>query len=749
MYSDIGVSPGNSEAPFNYSLPGAQTAAPKPAKPTSDNQFRRFWTAGYTRLIPIAPPGCDVSPTSSLAERQEDIGKVPGELGPNGWRGLPDWQKRETTEADLDRWHKMGAGIGLKTGDGLIAVDIDVMDKVLSELCGTTATQIMGASLNRIGRRPRRAKLYRTSEPVPYQRITFDGGVVEILSDGKQLVVHGIHPGTGQPYEWERGLPRYDELPVVSAAQVAEYMAKLREKLPAAKHEVASLPTAKAPVDPALLAGREEDVRKAMAALPNNFDDRETYIRVGQALKGALPNDPQTGFELFDAWAAKWPDYNAANTAADWQRYKPSHSLGAKYLYHLATLHSGGTFSEAEIWFTDVQATETDAPAEATARSFGEDLDLLLTSKPITDHEWNFSCARPPCIIEHWFYEDVGHLAAPGGVGKTTLLLFQAIHIVLGRDLFEHRIKRSGPVVYLTSEDDRGTMIARLRHMCQEMKLAADEIRMVRENVHIIDVAGRGFKLTKVENDVVVPSDGVAKLIEKLKSIGPTMVFIDPLVSFGVGESRVNDAEQGLVDVGRRLRNEIRCGVHFVHHTGKENARNKTLDQYSGRGGSALSDGSRVTHVMQSLSPEDWTKATGDILHEGESGVVYARPKVTWAPPNQPVLYLKRKSYLFEHFDPIEGIEGADAQLEANAEKLYAFLKAKRLEGTHYTAATLANAGVVARDPARDAISHLIVNGRVAVEPTPGCGRGRPTNRLRPLEFRPAGRPHENKGVFE
>jgi RecA-family ATPase len=246
----------------------------------------------------------------------------------------------------------------------------------------------------------------------------------------------------------------------------------------------------------------------------------------------------------------------------------------------------------------------------------------------------------------------------------------------------------------------------------------------------------------------VVPSQRVEQLIRCFKASNPTLVIIDPMVSFGVGESRVNDAEQGLIDTGRRIRNELNCGVLYVHHTGKENARKQTLDQYSGRGGSALSDGSRVTHVMQSLNAEDWNKATGDTLQEGESAIIYARPKVSWATPNQPDIYLKRKGYRFERFEPIGGIEGAEAQLEANAEKLYAFLKTKMLAGTRYTAITLAKAGVVARDPARDAIEHLIANGRVAVEQPLGRGRGRPIKHLRPAEFPAEGRPPENTGTF-
>ncbi|TAN83852.1 MAG: hypothetical protein EPN14_02715 [Gallionella sp.] len=74
---------------------------------------------------------------------------------------------------------------------------------------------------------------------------------------------------------------------------------------------------------------------------------------------------------------------------------------------------------------------------------------------------------------------------------------------------------------------------------------------------------GNGFKLTEVRGDVVRPSEGIEQIINACQTIRPVLIIIDPAVSFGVGESRVNDAEQGLVEAARRLRRALNCCIRL------------------------------------------------------------------------------------------------------------------------------------------------------------------------------------------
>jgi RecA-family ATPase len=358
---------------------------------------------------------------------------------------------------------------------------------------------------------------------------------------------------------------------------------------------------------------------------------------------------------------------------------------------------------------------------------------LLKLDGPISRDEWNSARGKQPCIVDRWFYEDVGVFIAPGGTGKTTLLLFQLIHIVLGLDLFGYEVRAAGPVVLLTAEDSRETLIARLRFMCHELGLTDEQVQEVRDSVIITDVSGKGIKLTTVEKDVVMPSKQLDRLIVEVGLICPSLVVIDPMVSFGVGESRINDAEQGMIDAARRIRNTVRCAVLYVHHTGKANAREETLDQYSGRGGSALADGARMVHVLQRLTPDKWTERTGDTLAEKEGGFVLARPKMTWCEP-QPDIYLKRHGYVFQRYEAVTPSEGAAAAMRKNSDLLWQLLRDEWEKGVRHTGRTLETISPIAQKATRNTLHRLVDDGRVVYEESASSGRGGAHKHLRPVD---------------
>lgn len=353
----------------------------------------------------------------------------------------------------------------------------------------------------------------------------------------------------------------------------------------------------------------------------------------------------------------------------------------------------------------------------------------------ITEGEWITAQPAPPCIVENFYYADVGVFIAPGGTGKTTLVLFEAVHIALGLPLFDLRITNPGRVVILTAEDSREMLVARLRFICNQMNLDEAQMQHVRESIMISDVSGTGFKLTEVRRDVVAPSKQVESLTTGLQAFKPAVIFIDPAVSFGVGESRINDAEQGLVDAGRRIRNELGCAVIYVHHTGKQSARDKVGDQYAGRGGSAFADGSRMVQVLQVMEPKEWLTATGDELAQGETGFRLTRPKLSYA-QRQGDLFIKRRGHLFARYD--HSSDGAAVAVQNNAEKLLARIKRDVSEGKQPTQNGMFDIKEelgMTKNEISAGIRLLLSEQRIGHEPTGHKGRGGVREYLRPMDL--------------
>jgi RecA-family ATPase len=340
----------------------------------------------------------------------------------------------------------------------------------------------------------------------------------------------------------------------------------------------------------------------------------------------------------------------------------------------------------------------------------------------LTVDEMRAARLSPECLVDGHLYCDVRIVAGAGGSGKSTLLLHEAACLAGGAPtLWGREIHRHGPVVYLTGEDSRETIAARLRCVIEDGGMLFSA-RRIAAHIFVADVSGAGFRLTAVANDAVVASDEVDLVITWLQAIRPVMVLIDPLASFSVGEARVNDSEQALIEAARRIRNACSCNVTLVHHVGKANAREKAVDQYAFRGGSALADGARMVNILTLLTPEEWLKATGIKLGEDEDGLRLALAKSTYK-RRQPDLFIRRRGWVFQHLDPSQPVVNAEELRQASVlDVLRAEVGAGRFPTLRTTEGMVPG---LSRAAVRAAIDRLVYEGLVERAPIPRkSGRG-------------------------
>lgn len=329
-----------------------------------------------------------------------------------------------------------------------------------------------------------------------------------------------------------------------------------------------------------------------------------------------------------------------------------------------------------------------DTPGESTARA-KRNQPPPWKSLRIDDREMAEASLTPKCIVEGYLWADLANRVAPGGVGKTTLTLWESVHIALGRPLYGRTVATPGKVLIITAEDARARLVARLREIMDALFLSPAEQVKARSMIGIWDVSGHGAKLIEDRNGSLEPSNLPDAIVETYREDPPVLIEFDPLVSFGVAESRVNDNEQALVAAARRIIRSLDCCVRFTHHTGKGNARDGTTDQYTGRGGTALPDGTRMMQVLK-----DWQEgskvAPPPTIIPSENAQVFQLhlPKLSYAgKKDKRTIWIRREGFRFDW--AVEAPKTrADAARE-DAAKLLHFIHAELAEGKYHTKTSL------------------------------------------------------------
>lgn len=178
--------------------------------------------------VPDVDPLPRFSGTSyrALADRLLDNGYDPLPILPNSKRpAVRGWTRLPIDEEQVGVWSERFAdhGIGLRTGK-LIGIDIDHLDPDIAHEVDSLVQRNFGDTLIRVGRWPRRLRLYRTETPLP--KLTLPR--LDILGVGQQFVAFGTHPDTGRPYEWITGdtpceVP-LDQLPLVDESGLHAFL---------------------------------------------------------------------------------------------------------------------------------------------------------------------------------------------------------------------------------------------------------------------------------------------------------------------------------------------------------------------------------------------------------------------------------------------------------------------------------------------------------------------------------------------
>lgn len=582
------------------------------------NHFVDFWELGYTGLLPVVPH------TAPLT----NAGKRPGVKEADGtWSGRGSASFLASPD-DLDRWHGMGAGVGLRANSDIIGIDIDVLDQTFADKITKATQKHLGAGAVRIGQAPKTLLMFRVTAPMRWRGIPFDAGtekpgLVELQAgDTRWFVVHGIHPKTQQPYYWPEGAPRKEDLPVVTPEEVTLFMDKLEAELPGAKRYSAGS-TDRSTVDQSTIKAPDLDlVAPAMAVIPNASAKigYGQWVEMAVALRGACQDDPNAGLDLFLEWTDRTdlPEQTEDPDRTYWSVNEPF-AFGWSYIRNAARRH-GWTGDLEKLYLTDLElnppppaqprAPDAEpsiwdlAPAESDAAQVVRIKPTTFQLRPLTQiprREWVYG--------HHLVRAFVSATIAPGGLGKSSLIIAEALAMASGKPLLGVKSRGTFRVWLWNGEDPADELERRVGAAMQFYGLTQADI-----GDRLLVDSGRDMELVlaRQERGGAAVQQPVANALEAaLRDRKIDVMQIDPFIS----SHRVRESDNDDIDLVVKQWGRIagRCGVaiELVHHVRKGNGQETTVDD--ARGASAFLSATRSARVLSRMTPQEAkTMGVGD-----------------------------------------------------------------------------------------------------------------------------------------
>ena len=349
---------------------------------TTDSFMSRYGArladSGYS-ILPIAPGT-----------------KAPGKYQGGCWRGYVDWSRhcdRPTKPFETGIWAGWpGAGIGVACGR-IVALDIDVLNAEAVERIEALAKQRLGDTpAIRIGLAPKRLLVYRAAKPFK----SIKRHPLELLAHGAQFVAYADHPDTGRPYSWPYDSLvdlQFTSLPEITEDQARAFMDEAWELVPQELRRATLRPSRgveryyHAGGD---LVGTPEAVQDALAYIPNDDLDYDSWIRIGLAIKAAVG---AVGEGLFGEWSRRASKSGSSGKSDTPERvydsFKP-HSIGAGTIYQLAEEHgwhcpTGMTMNGTLAALAEVNAEQGHPAAGMLAKLNGQGSELRACANSQTE----------------------------------------------------------------------------------------------------------------------------------------------------------------------------------------------------------------------------------------------------------------------------------------------------------------------------------------------------------------------------
>lgn len=239
----------------------------------------------------------------------------------------------------------------------------------------------------------------------------------------------------------------------------------------------------------------------------------------------------------------------------------------------------------------DGQAQDDDTPVHATAFQW-------VDPRSLPRREFAFGM--------HYIRKYVSVTVSPGGLGKTSNSIVEALSMTSGRGLAGIKPPHALKVWIFNAEDPRDELTRRIMAACIHYNLKPEDL----EGRLFLD-SGREQELVIAKEDkrkgVIIQEPIVEAVVEQIERNGIDVMIVDPFVS----THSVNENDNGAIDRVAKLWAQVadftNCSIDIVHHLRKVADREATVED--ARGAVSLIGAARSVRVLNRMSEDQAAQA--------------------------------------------------------------------------------------------------------------------------------------------
>ncbi|WAJ30609.1 AAA family ATPase [Antarcticirhabdus aurantiaca] len=142
-------------------------------------------------------------------------------------------------------------------------------------------------------------------------------------------------------------------------------------------------------------------------------------------------------------------------------------------------------------------------------------------------------------------------LFGDGGTGKSLAALQLAVATVTARSWLDQPIAQSGPVIFMTAEDDEGEVHRRLEDICRTEGIATSDLANLKINAKVGEDALLG--IFNPDTRMIEPTGLFGALERTIERTSPSLVVLDTLADLFGGDENVRSQARQFVGLLRRL----------------------------------------------------------------------------------------------------------------------------------------------------------------------------------------------------